>query len=239
MELVAATLRDIAKYAREDSKAFEQSVQDALSAQQTGEVKAQRKRLAACMKRVADLEVLIRKVYEDHALGKLPAKRYEALSAEYEREQSALETEMAQLQTSVDAYSGGTERARKFTALVKRYTDFDELTTTMLNEFVGKIVIHERDRKGCIDTTQQVDIYLSFIGQFQAPQPEVDPVVQAALDEEHRKKLERQERLHQNYLLRKATGKQQEYDRRYNEKRKAKRDVEKAAASKSDPLDAA
>lgn len=230
MQLVKETLRDIAAYAQKDSRAFEQAVQAALSAQQTGEVKAQRKRLAACTKRVADLEVLIRRVYEDHALGKLPLKRYEALSSEYEREQSALEAEMAQLQTSVDAYSGGTERARKFTALVKRYTGFDELTTAMLNEFVEKIVIHERDRKGCIDTTQQVDIYLSFIGQFQAPQPEIDPAVQAALDEERRKKLERQERLHQNYLRRKATGKQQEYDRRYNEKRKAKREAEKAAA---------
>lgn len=230
MKLVADTLRDIAKYAREDARTFERSVQEALSSRQTGEVNVQRKRLAVCKKRTGDLEVLIRRVYEDYALDKLPQKRYEALTEEYEREQVSLEVEVIQLQSAVDAFTGGTARAKRFTALVKKYTDFEEMTTTMLNEFVEKIVVHERDRKGCIDTTQQVDIYLNFIGRFQVPQPEVDPVVQAALDEEQRIKLERQERLHRNYLRRKASGKQQEYEKRYNEKRKARREAEKAAA---------
>jgi hypothetical protein len=45
----------------------------------------------------------------------------------------------------------------------------------MLNEFVEKIVVHERDRKGSTDTTQRVDIYFNFIGQVQLPEEEIPP----------------------------------------------------------------
>ncbi len=233
MNLIAETLKSIAKYAREDKAAFTKAVQETLSTKQTDEVKAQKKRLAVCEKRAADLETLIRKIYEDNALGKLPDKRYEALNAQYEKEQEELEREIPGLRAAVERFEGGSERAGRFMALVKRYEDFSELTTPMLNEFVEKIIVHERDRKGCIDTTQKVEIHLNFIGQFTVPKAPVDPDVLAAQEEEQRKKLERQERLHQNYLKRKASGKQQEYDRKYNEKRKAKAQAAKSVAPAS------
>lgn len=230
MNLVSETLKSIARYAREDKAAFTRAVQETLSAQQTNEVKAQKKRLAFCQKRAADLEILIQKIYEDNALGKLPDKRYQVLSVQYENELDGLETEMADLQAAVDSYQSGSERAARFMALVKRYENFDELNTQMLNEFVNKIIVHERARKGCRDTTQEVEIHLNFIGQFSVPEETIAPEVLAAQEEQRRKILERQERLHQNYLKRKASGKQQEYDRKYNERRKAKSQIAKAAA---------
>lgn len=235
MELVSETLKGIVSYAREDKAAFTKAVQETLSTQQVNEVKAQRKRLAVCQKRAADLETLIQKIYEDNALGKLPDKRYNILSTQYENELDGLEKEIPELQSAVERFEGGADRAAHFMALVKRYENFDTLTTQMLNEFVEKIIVHERDRKGCVDTTQKVEIYFNFIGQFSAPVPEIDPAVIAAQEEERRKKLERQERLHQNYLKRKASGKQQEYDRKYNERRRAKAQAARAenAASTS------
>ena len=52
----------------------------------------------------------------------------------------------------------GDDKAARFIELVNRYESFEDMTTTMLNEFVEKIVVHERDAKGCIDTEQKVDI---------------------------------------------------------------------------------
>ena len=52
--------------------------------------------------------------------------------------------------------------------------------------------------------------------------------------EELRKKEERKDRLHQNYLCRKANGKQKEWEERYNAKRKAQVEAAKAAIRAED-----
>jgi DNA invertase Pin-like site-specific DNA recombinase len=230
MRLVAETLRDVTQYAKTDRDAFVKRVQETLSAKQTGEIKAQKKRLADCQRRLKELTVLYRKIYEDNALGKLPDKQFSALSESYAAEQDALERETAELQIAVEQYAGGGERAERFIRLIERYENFDELTPQTINECIEKIVVHERDRKGSQDSAQTVEIHLNFIGEFELPKEEVDPAVLAAQAEERRIIEERKDRLHQNYLRRKENGKQQEYDRQYNEKRKAKRKPENAAA---------
>jgi hypothetical protein len=103
------------------------------------------------------------------------------------------------------------------------------MTISMLNEFVEKIIVHERDRKGSIDTTQKVEIHLNFIGEFKAPEEEVDPAVLAEQEEIRRKKEETKDRLHRNYLRRKASGKQKEWERNYEPRRKARLEEKKAA----------
>ncbi len=59
--------------------------------------------------------------------------------------------------------------ADQFIALIDKYENFDTLTITMLNEFVEKILVHERDRKGSQDTTQEIEIYFNFVGRFIPP----------------------------------------------------------------------
>jgi len=229
MELVRDTLKDIAGYAKTDKAAFIKSVQEMLAAQQTDEVKIQRKRLAACRKRDAELETLFKKIYEDYALGKLPDKRYESLTNDYGQEQGALEKEIDELQALVERYEDGSGRAKHFIELVNRYTDFTELTVPMINEFVNKIVVHERDRKGKIESTQNVEIHLNFIGEYIPPIQKPDTPLTPEQEEEQRRILERRERFRQNYLKRKASGKQKEYEQRYEEKRKARYAANKTA----------
>lgn len=59
--------------------------------------------------------------------------------------------------------------ADKFIALVEKFENFNTMTTAMLNEFVEKILVHERDRKGSQDTTQEVEIYFNFVGRYMPP----------------------------------------------------------------------
>ena len=90
-------------------------------------------------------------------------------------------------------------------ALIDKYENFDKLTIAMLNEFIEKILVHERDRKGSIQTTQEVEIYFNFVGRFVPPAfGEVELTPEEL--EEIRKREERKDRLHQNYLKRKASG---------------------------------
>ena len=98
---------------------------------------------------------------------------------------------------------------------------------TMLNEFVEKILVHERARKGSQDTTQEIEIYFNFLGRYIPPSLQPVPLTPEE-QEELRKKEERKDRLHQNYLKRKASGAQKRYEDKIKAKKKAEMDAKKA-----------
>ena len=227
LTLVSDTLRAIAEYFRNDRTEFIHTVQETQVAQQSADISKKRRRLAAAQKRAGELEKLICKIYEDNALGKLPDARYRALDAQYAKEQDALEVEIAELEKAVTGYEQSQKSAEKFIALIDKYENFDTLTNTMLNEFVEKILVHERARKGSQDTTQEVEIYFNFVGRYIPPALQPVPLTPEE-QEELRKKEERKDRLHQNYLKRKASGAQKRYEDKIKAKKKAEMDAKKA-----------
>ena len=201
-ELILETIRSTSTYAIENEAEFIQKVRSASEVRQAETVKALKQRMRREQKRAGELDGIIKKLYESFALGKISEKRFDTLSAEYEQEQEALEASIANAQAELDNYEADTVRVDQFMALAKKYTDFSELTTPMINEFVDKIVVHEAD-KSSGERTQEVDIYLKFIGKFDVPIPEPTP-----------EELEEQE------LLRKKRAKKAEYNRRYMAKRR-------------------
>ena len=227
LTLVSDTLRAIAEYSRNDRTEFIHTVQETQVAQQSADISKKRRRLAAAQKRAGELEKLICKIYEDNALGKLPDARYKALDAQYAKEQDALEIEIAELEKAVTGYEQSQKSAEKFIALIDKYENFDTLTNTMLNEFVEKILVHERARKGSQDTTQEIEIYFNFLGRYIPPSLQPVPLTPEER-EELRKKEERKDRLHQNYLKRKASGAQKRYEDKIKAKKKAEMDAKKA-----------
>ena len=227
LTLVSDTLRAIAEYSRNDRTEFIHTVQETQIAQQSADISKKRRRLAAAQKRAGELEKLICKIYEDNALGKLPDARYRALDAQYAKEQDALEIEIAELEKAVTGYEQSQKSAEKFIALIDKYENFDTLTNTMLNEFVEKILVHERARKGSQDTTQEIEIYFNFLGRYIPPSLQPVPLTPEE-QEELQKKEERKDRLHQNYLKRKASGAQKQYEDKIKAKKKAEMDAKKA-----------
>ena len=227
LTLVSDTLRAIAEYSRNDRTEFIHTVQETQVAQQSADISKKRRRLATAQKRAGELEKLICKIYEDNALGKLPDARYKALDAQYAKEQDALEIEIAELEKAVTGYEQSQKSAEKFIALIDKYENFDTLTNTMLNEFVEKILVHERARKGSQDTTQEIEIYFNFLGRYIPPSLRPVPLTTEE-QEELQKKEERKDRLHQNYLRRKASGAQKQYEDKIKAKKKAEMDAKKA-----------
>jgi DNA invertase Pin-like site-specific DNA recombinase len=228
LELISDLLKAIAEQADHDRTEFICVVQEAQEAQQTTDVKKQKTRLAVAKQRLEELEVLICKIYEDHILGKLPENRYNILDKQYGKEQEVLEAEISTLESSLEAYEKNYKSVEKFIALIERYENFDQLTISMLNEFVDKILVHERDRKGSRETTQEVEIYFNFIGKYIPPKfTEVELTPEKL--EEIRKREKRRDRLHQNYLKRKANGKQKKYEDQTKAKKKAEIKAKKQA----------
>ena len=227
LTLVSDTLRAIAEYSRNDRTEFIHTVQETQVAQQSADISKKRRRLATAQKRAGELEKLICKIYEDNARGKLPDTRYKALDAQYAKEQDTLEIEIAELEKAVTGYEQSQKSAEKFIALIDKYENFDTLTNTMLNEFVEKILVHERSRKGSQDTTQEIEIYFNFLGRYIPPSLQPVPLTTEE-QEELRKKEERKDRLHQNYLKRKASGAQKRYEDKIKAKKKAEMDAKKS-----------
>ena len=186
-DLLLAVIKATSTYVIEHESEFIEKVRSATELQQESEAKALKKRLSREQKRINELNILIKKIYEDNVNGKLSDKRFEMLLADYETEQSELELSVDALEKTLNNYQENADNVDKFIELVHRYTDFTELTTPMIHEFVDKIVVHEAD-KSTGDRIQQIDIYLKYVGKLDVPMPELTP---EQIKEEDRKRRKR------------------------------------------------
>ena len=169
-----------------------------------------KKKINEHKRRIAELDTLIRKLYESYALGKIPERRYELLSAEYEREQAELERQLTENETNLKTFEADTLNADRFMALAQRYTDFSELTPAMINEFIEKIIVHAPD-KSSGERVQEVEIYLNFIGRFDAPMQE--PTKEEVEEQEElRKKREANRKSSRKYAEKKRQQRLREQD---------------------------
>ena len=233
LKLIQSTLQDIKKSLDEDNEAFLHSIQNEMEESEKMEIEKKRTRLTDSKNRLQELERLMRRIYEDMILEKIPNNRYEILSNQYETEQRELSKEIDGLEKAIKRYEKETDRAKKFIRLIERYDKFDELTLIIINEFVEKILIHERDRKGSQTANQKVEIYFNFIGNYEPPKEELSEEEIQKLREEEEKERARKDRLHQNYLKRKANGKQKEYEERYKARREEKKQEKLKTLKKS------
>ena len=170
-ELILTAIREVSDYVRQDEQAFIDKVQQTSTVQMAETQREQKRRLAEATERNGELNTLIKKLYEGNATGKIPDKHFERLLSEYDSEQTALETEIADLKAQIDSVNEDSAKADKFRAVVRRYTDFTELTTPMLNEFIEKVVVHEATG-GRTDRKQKIDVYFNFVGQVELPPPD-------------------------------------------------------------------
>jgi len=202
--LIQESLKEVFTYAKADAEAFSNTVLDLLSSQEQIDTETRKKQLAKLKQRRSELELLFRRMYEDKTLGKLSEKQFSILSKQYEQEMAEIDKTIPDLEGSIISHDDGENRVSCFIRLVKRYGDFEELTPLMLNEFIEKIIVHERERKGSINVKQVVEIHFNFIGSFNVPKEPLDPVTLAKQEEEELRTNARRDRLHQNYLKRKA-----------------------------------
>jgi hypothetical protein len=193
--LILETIRHVALYARENEAEFAEKLREASTIKQANDAKDNKRQFNKNERRITELNVLFRKVYEDNAIGKLSDERFTLMSGDYEREQAELRLQNVTLQSELDAYEEDSQSAARFLALARKYPAFDELTPQMLHEFVDKVYVHEGDRSSG-ERKQRIDIYLNFVGQFVAPSepaPEPTPEEIAAAEKARARKLHRKE----------------------------------------------
>ena len=156
---------------------------------------------------------------------------------EYDTEQSSLEQRISELETATERISTKAVQIDKFVRLVKKYRDFEELTTPMLNDFIEKVVIHEAEGGRTKDRTQQVDIYFNFIGNFVLPLSEDE--YKAILEkgrQNNRKRAEkmRELRMSDPEYAKYLEERNAEYNRRHTARRKEQMEALRARAEARD-----
>ena len=134
---------------------------------------AKKKELETAEKRISELSAIFKRLYEDSVTGRISDERFTELSADYEAEQKELKERVARLREELSKAQEATENAEKFMNVVRRHTTIEELTPTLLREFVEKIVVHESvaldgKRRGKL-RRQEIEIYYSFVGKVELP----------------------------------------------------------------------
>ena len=167
-ELILETIRAASTFAISDRDAFLEKVRSASQLRQAEAAKETKRRLNKEKKRISELDTIIKKLYESFAVGRITGERFDSLLAEYEAEQKTLTASVSEMEMQMSAFAEDTDRAKQFLELARKYTDFSELTTPMINEFVEKIIVHAPEKIDG-DRVQEVEIYLRFIGRFELP----------------------------------------------------------------------
>ena len=237
MQTVADVLKKIAEYSISNRAEFEALVKKSLAMQQTDKTKKQQKRIPQITTRLEQIDKVLNKLYEDNALGTIPQDRYEQMSQKYSEEYYSLKAELEQLREQLSAFENAGGRAQKFVKLIDRYADFTDLTPTILNEFISRIEVHERDKKRAKQAIQHIGIYFNHIGRFeneltQLAEPTEQEIRQMREEIEEAKK-EKSRAYHRNYSREyraRNLEKQREYDRIKAREYRAKKKAQAAAA---------
>ena len=167
--LIYQATKRVSQYVLKDEKEFVEQLKAQYELQCEKDNTDDKKELLEAKRRMMDLDDLIKGLYENFTLGRLPERQFNRLMTEYDTEQSSLKQRISELETATERISTKAVQIDKFVRLVKKYRDFEELTTPMLNDFIEKVVIHEAEGGRTKDRTQQVDIYFNFIGNFVLP----------------------------------------------------------------------
>ena len=131
---------------------------------------AKKKELEAAEKRISELSAIFKRLYEDSVTGRISDERFTELSADYEAEQRELKERAAAIRAELSKAQEATVNAEKFMSVVRKHTSFEELTPTLLREFVEKIVVHECSYDENKTRRQDIEIYYSFVGKVDLPE---------------------------------------------------------------------
>lgn len=163
-DIVLADLRETIAYVRDHEQEFIQAVMNQSYAEQRKATAQKRMELAQAQRRIPELDTLFQRVYEDNISGKLSDERFSKLSKGYENEQRELMDRVKVLQAELDKAQDKAANVERFVALVRKYTELEELTPQIVNEFIQRIIVYAPD-KSSGKRTQKVKIIYNLIGE--------------------------------------------------------------------------
>ena len=162
-EIVLRNLREAIQYVSEHEAEFMQEAAEISTRDRDTEFTRKRDTLTKADTRIAELDRIISRLYEDNVIGKLSDERFIKMSHDYELEQSNLKSMAEVLRKDLKEQEQQKINAKAFVAAVKKYTDMQELDAAVLREFIDRIEVSHADKKS---KTREITIVYNFIGAF-------------------------------------------------------------------------
>ena len=160
-EIVLNELNKLLVRVKEHEDEFVQAAMDNSVQKQSSELTKAKKALKQAEKRIAELDRLFTRLYEDNVSGKISDERFVVMSAGYEDEQKKLKASVAELIAYIETAEQKSTDVTAFISMVQKYEHITKLTPEIMHELIEKIVVHAPD-KSCGHRTQQIDIYYRF-----------------------------------------------------------------------------
>ena len=168
-DVVLERIRAVTEYIRADVEGFQEEWLMCRREEQEKSIREDKRRLEKAKKRLADIDKLITRIYEDMVLGNLSQERYQKMLEGYEAEQAALNNEVIGLEDWVSTREEMEDNVDQFLTLMEKYVDIPELTTTIVNEFIKQIIVYAPD-KSSGKRTQKVKIVFNFLEEVEVPE---------------------------------------------------------------------
>ena len=168
-DVVLERIRAVTEYIRADVEGFQEDWLMCRREEQEKSIREDKRRLEKAKKRLADIDKLITRIYEDMVLGSLSQERYQKMLEGYEAEQAVLNNEVIGLEDWVATREEMEDNVDQFLALMEKYVDIPDLTTTIVNEFIKQIIVYAPD-KSSGKRTQKVKIVFNFLEEVEVPE---------------------------------------------------------------------
>ena len=160
-EIVLGELNKLLATVKADEDDFLQTAMNNSVQKKSSEITKAKKTVKQAEKRIAELDKLFTRLYEDNVLGKLSDERFTMMSTAYEEEQQKLKATVSELTALIDASEKKSSDVTAFLEIVRKYEHITRLTPEIMYELIEKIVVHEAD-KSSGKRVQQIDIYYRF-----------------------------------------------------------------------------
>ena len=146
------------------------------SLRETEKLRAENKAsLDKAVRRIAEIDGIIQKLYEDNVSGKISDERFAKMTATYETEQNGLQQTAQRLKDEISAVREEGESVDRFMKLVNKYSDITELNAEIIRTFVEKIIVYEAEKIDGVKT-QRVKIVYNCVGTVSVPNADNEPV---------------------------------------------------------------
>ena len=152
----------------DDAMAFEEAAKKQHFQEAEKETQKRKREIAQAEKRIAELDRIFKRIYEDDISGAISHERFLKLSADYEAEQRELTEQVKVWREAVETFEQDQADFASFAAIVRKYVGIRELTPTIVNEFVKKIIVHAPD-KSSGHRRQKIELVWNFIGEVNLP----------------------------------------------------------------------
>jgi len=186
--LTLAAISNAVRFAREFEDEFVKIVVSEQYRRIQAAQKQNQRKLDTAKKREQELDIMFSRIYEDHALDKLPDSQYQKLLHKYQEEYNVLREQIRHLDAVVKEELSHEMDVNDFLKVVQRYTRVGELTPAILREFIHHIVVHHREPAAIGEKPEQkVEVLFNFIGEVDLPDVEMRKKLHKSFGKENRK----------------------------------------------------